>query len=66
MGAHTRKAGRTWWVPNHHHPWVLRAAKVLELDDDLLGASGVQPSGERLRVVLPGVRTCFGRPALVA
>lgn len=65
-GAHTRKAGRTWWVPNHHEPWVLRAAEVLELDDDLLGASGVRPSGKRLRALFsPGVRTQFGRPARV-
>ena len=65
-GAHTRKAGWTWWVPNNHEPWVLRAADVLELDDDLLGASGVRPSGERLRALFSsGVRTRFGRPARV-
>ena len=38
-GAHTRKAGRTWWMPVEHKPWQLRAA-LLELDDDLLDASG--------------------------
>ena len=65
-GAHTRRAGRTWWVPNEHEPWPLRAAEVLELDDELLAASGVQPAGERLRALFsPGVRTRFGRPALV-
>jgi uncharacterized protein len=65
-GAHTRKAGRTWWVPNEHDPWPLRAAKIVELDDDLLPASGVQPTGERLRALFsPGVRTRFGRPTLV-
>jgi uncharacterized protein YqjF (DUF2071 family) len=65
-GAHTRVAGRTWWVPNEHEPWPLRSADIVELDDDLLPASGVQPTGERLRALFsPGVRTCFGRPTLV-
>ena len=32
-------------------PWPLRTAEILELDDDLLAASGVDPSGERLRAV---------------
>lgn len=65
-GAHTRKAGRTWWVPNEHDPWPLHAARIVELDDDLLAASGVRPSGDPLRALFsPGVRTRFGRPALV-
>ena len=65
-GTHTRKAGRTWWIPNAHEPWPLRAAEILELDDDLLGASTVEPEGDRLRALFsPGVRTRFGRPALV-
>jgi len=62
-GAHTRKAGRTWWVPNEHDPWPLRAAHIRELDDDLLPASGVRPAGKPLRALFsPGVRTRFGRP----
>ena len=66
-GAHTRKAGRTWWVPNEHGPWPLRAAQLVELDDDLIAASGVPIAGPRLRVLYsPGVRTRFGRPTLVA
>lgn len=65
-GAHTRKAGRTWWVPNEHEPWPLRAAEIVELDDDLLHAGGVRPSGEPLRALFsPGVRTRFGRPITV-
>jgi uncharacterized protein YqjF (DUF2071 family) len=64
-GAHTRKAGRTWWVPVAHKLWLLQAAEVDELDDELLGASGVRPAGERLRALFsPGVRTRFGRPAV--
>lgn len=63
-GAHTRKAGRTWWVPNEHVPFPLYVADVLEMSDDLVAASGVQPSGERLRALYsPGVRATFGRPS---
>jgi len=62
-GAHTRKAGRTWWVPNEHGPFPLHAAEVVDLDDDLVPASGVRPTGERLRGLFsPGVRARFGRP----
>jgi uncharacterized protein YqjF (DUF2071 family) len=65
-GAHTRKAGRTWWVPNEHGPWPLRGAEIVELSDELLGASTVRPAGERLRALYsPGVRTRFGRPCVV-
>jgi uncharacterized protein YqjF (DUF2071 family) len=65
-GAHTRKAGRTWWVPNAHVQWPLRAADIVELDDDLLPASGVTPCGERLRALFsPGVHAQFGRASKV-
>ena len=67
-GLHTRVAGRTVWVPNHHDPWPLHAAEVLQLDSDLVGACGVDVAGaERLRALWsPGVRTRFGLPAVVA
>jgi uncharacterized protein YqjF (DUF2071 family) len=65
-GAHTRQAGRTWWMQVEHQPWQLRAAQIVELDDDLLDAGAVRPAGERLRALFsPGVRTRFGRPAMV-
>jgi uncharacterized protein len=65
-GAHTRKAGRTWWVPMTHQPWPLRAAEIVELSDELVAASTVRPEGERLRALFsPGVRTRFGRPCVV-
>jgi uncharacterized protein YqjF (DUF2071 family) len=65
-GAHTRNAGRTWWVPNEHEPWPLRAADVVELSDELVRAGAVQPAGDRLRALFsPGVRTRFGRPSVV-
>jgi len=62
-GAHTRKAGRTWWVPNEHEPWPLHGAELVDLDNDLLSASGVQTAGGPLRILYsPGVRARFGRP----
>jgi uncharacterized protein YqjF (DUF2071 family) len=65
-GAHIRKAGRTWWVPNDHGPWPLRTAEIVELDDDLLEAGGISAAGDRLRALFsPGVHARFGRPALV-
>lgn len=66
-GAHTRVAGRTLWVPNEHEAWPLHVAEVVELADDLLGASGVTVSGGPLRALWsPGVRTRFGRPSRIA
>jgi uncharacterized protein len=65
-GAHTRKAGRTWWIPNDHEPWPLHAADIVDLEDDLLAASGVVPAGDRLRALFsPGVHVRFGRPTPV-
>jgi uncharacterized protein len=65
-GAHTRKAGRTWWLPNEHGPWPFYAAQIVELDDELVDASGTRPAGEPLRALFsPGVQTRFGRPCLV-
>ncbi len=66
-GAHTRKGGRTWWVPNEHVQWPLHSAEIVELDDDLLAASGVVAAGEPLRALFsPGVHARFGRPTRVA
>lgn len=65
-GAHTRKAARTWWVPNEHVPFPLRSANVLALEDDLITAAGVTPTDERLRALYsPGVLASFGRPSVV-
>ena len=65
-GAHTRKAGRTWWVPNEHETWPLHAAEVMDLDDELVSASGALTVGPPLRALFsPGVRTRFGRPQVV-
>jgi uncharacterized protein YqjF (DUF2071 family) len=65
-GAHTRKGGRTWWVPNEHVPFPLHSASILELHDELVAASGVEPTGDRLRALYsPGVRASFGRPTML-
>ncbi|OBG33247.1 hypothetical protein A5672_24115 [Mycobacterium alsense] len=65
-GAHTRRAGRTWWVPIEHQPWPLRAAEIVELSDELVGAGAVRPAGERLRALFsPGLRTRFGRAHVI-
>ncbi len=65
-GAHTRKAGRTWWMPNEHVTWPLHAAEVVELDDDLVAAAGVKPAGDPMRALFSaGVRARFGRPTQV-
>lgn len=65
-GAHTRTAGRTWWVPNEHDPWPVRSAEVVDLHDDLLAAAGVPVTGDRLRTLFsPGVHARFGRPSRV-
>lgn len=65
-GAHTRRGGRTWWVPNEHDTWPLHAAEIVEFDDEVRDASGVRPAGPRLRALYsPGMRTRFGRRRLV-
>ncbi|HKV17901.1 MAG TPA: DUF2071 domain-containing protein [Mycobacterium sp.] len=65
-GAHTRKAGRTWWMPNEHETWPLRAAEILEVEDDLVAAAGVEPAGDAMRALFsPGVHARFGRPVQV-
>jgi uncharacterized protein YqjF (DUF2071 family) len=66
-GAHTRQAGRTWWVPNEHEPFPLHSAEVIELDSDLVPASGVSPAGAPMRALFsPGVRARFGRPVPIS
>ena len=66
-GLHTRVAGRTIWVPNHHGPWPLHQAELLELDDHLVGASGLGTvPGSMLRPLWsPGVHTTFALPSRV-
>jgi uncharacterized protein YqjF (DUF2071 family) len=45
-GLHVQRAGRTWYLPNHHPPWILHSATVTALDaDDLLRSVGLTPPG---------------------
>jgi len=65
-GAHTRKGGRTWWIPNEHGAWPLHAAELVDVDTDLLRAAGVPTAGDPLRALYsPGVHARFGRPHAV-
>lgn len=68
FGLHTRWAGQTLWIPNHHEPWPLRRAELLSLDDDLLAAAGLPGLvGRAPDSVLfsDGLHTDFGRPQRV-
>ena len=66
-GAHTRKAGRTWWVPNAHEAWPLHVARIVDVTTDLPAAAGVELAGEPLRALYsPGVSARFGRPSVVS
>jgi uncharacterized protein YqjF (DUF2071 family) len=66
-GLHTRVAGRTIWVPNHHGPWPLHEAELLSRDEDLVSACGLDiAAGQMLRPLWsPGVHTTFGWPVRV-
>ncbi len=45
FGLHAEHLGRTWWIANEHERWPLRSAELLELDDGLVAAAGVQVDG---------------------
>jgi uncharacterized protein YqjF (DUF2071 family) len=66
-GLHHRVGGRTIWTPNHHGPWPLRSAELLELSDDLVAAAGLTVSGLPPVPVrfTSGVQTVFGFPRAV-
>lgn len=65
-GAHTRRAGRTWWVPNEHETWPLHTAQIVDVTSDLVAAAGVVPVAGPLRALYsPGVRARFGRPSVI-
>ena len=43
-GLHVHRAGRTWYLPNRHPPWILNAATLTALDADaLLRSVGLVP-----------------------
>ena len=64
-GLHTRWAGRTLYVPNHHEPWPVHDADLLELDDGLMASVGLPGLADRPPDHVgfsPGVHTDFGFP----
>jgi uncharacterized protein YqjF (DUF2071 family) len=68
-GLHVAYLGRTWYLPNTHVTWPLRRAEVHELDDGLLGASGLGDLARRPPdhvAFSAGVAATFGRPTLAS
>ncbi|WP_091053477.1 DUF2071 domain-containing protein [Glycomyces sambucus] len=63
-GLHTMIAGRLRFVPNRHPRWPLHRAELVECDEDLVAAAGLDTSGGGSVSVLysPGVPVRFGRP----
>jgi uncharacterized protein YqjF (DUF2071 family) len=64
-GLHTSVLGVPLYVPNHHAPWPLHEAAVVELDDELLSSHGFGDLAARPPdhvAFSPGVRTVFGLP----
>jgi hypothetical protein len=67
-GAHVRRRRGTTFVANHHPPWQLRHAELVELDDELLAAAGFPALAGRApdRVAFSeGVYAEFTRPRRV-
>jgi uncharacterized protein len=66
FGLHTRFRGRTLYVPNAHTAWPLYRAQLTLLQDELVGAAGIDVAGPPESVLYsPGVRTQFGRPRVL-
>jgi uncharacterized protein len=64
-GLHVAHLGRTWYVPNTHEQWPLRAAELIDLDDGLLASVGLAGTAERAPdhvAFSAGVSVTFGRP----
>ncbi|WP_329000545.1 DUF2071 domain-containing protein [Kribbella sp. NBC_00709] len=64
-GLHIHRAGRTWYLPNEHPPWILHSASVRSLDaDELLKSVGLVPPDRPPDHVAfsAGVPAAFGLP----
>jgi uncharacterized protein YqjF (DUF2071 family) len=64
-GLHTRRYGRTLYLPNTHQAWPLVTAELVDLDDELLATAGLpelaaRPPDSVLHSA--GVHTQFGWP----
>jgi uncharacterized protein YqjF (DUF2071 family) len=57
--------GRSVWAPVWHEPWPLHHAEVLELDDHLVQAAGLDVTGPPHAMWTPGVQVRIGRPQLI-
>jgi uncharacterized protein YqjF (DUF2071 family) len=57
--------GRTAWAPVHHVMWGLHEATLLDSDDELVAAAGLQVAGEPHVMWSAGVRVRIGRPRLL-
>lgn len=67
-GLHTRRLGRTLYLPNTHQRWPLQTAQLVQLDDELLAAAGLPELAQREPdsvLFSSGVRTQFGAPVLL-
>lgn len=65
-GLHTRRVGRTFYIPNAHLRWPLREAEIISLDDELVGSVGLGDLMGRPPdhvAFSRGVHTTFGLPA---
>jgi len=63
-GLHVAHLGRTRYLRNAHEPWPVRSARLLELDDGLLGSVGLGSLAARPPdhvAFSAGVRASFGR-----
>ena len=58
--------GRTAWAPVHHGPWPLHRARLLDLEEDLVAAAGLEVSGAPHVLWSPGVDVRIGRPTLLS
>jgi uncharacterized protein len=61
--AYSRRCGSLWVVPIEHEPWPLRSAEVMELDENLVAATGLPPPrGAPVIHYSPGVEVRIGAP----
>lgn len=64
-GFHETRRGRSIYCRNHHEPWPLRRAELLDLDDELLELADFGGLTDRMPdsvLYSPGVTTVFGAP----
>lgn len=67
-GLFQSRFGRTQWLPNAHEPWILHAAEVDGLRDDLCAAAGLPGVVERTPdsvLFSRGVTSEFGRGSML-